>query len=90
MDEKEIRDDRTPDNLSQSVCNNCSYPYDQCDCEGIMDKEIPKCCGSPVEIFQMIKTGEGEWVCHCKNCWDGTTPQQTRDAAIEAWERECV
>ncbi len=55
-----------------------------------MDKKIPECCGSPVEIFQMIKTGEGGWVCHCMCCWDGTTPQPTREAAMEAWEEECA
>ena len=26
------RDDRTPNNLSQPVCQNCSYPFDACDC----------------------------------------------------------
>lgn len=55
-----------------------------------MDEKIPECCGMPVIIFELSGKGRGDWVCHCKNCWDGTTPQQARDAAIEAWERECV
>lgn len=55
-------------------------------------KNIPECCGMPVEIFELCGKGKGDWVAHCKHCWDGTwsTSQQTRDAAIEAWERECV
>ena len=59
---------------------------------GNPEEKIPECCGMPVEIFELSGKGRGDWVCHCKNCWEGTwsTSQQTRDAAIEAWERECV
>lgn len=51
--------------------------------------KIPECCGRPVEIYELYK-GNGEWVAHCKNCWDGTSTQNSREDAIEAWERECV
>ena len=52
-------------------------------------KNIPECCGMPVIIFELSGKGRGDWVCHCKICWEGTMPQNSRDAAIEAWEREC-
>lgn len=54
-----------------------------------IEEKIPECCGMPVEIFELSGTVKGDWVAHCKHCWDGTTPQPTRAAAIEAWEREC-
>ena len=44
MDEKEIGDDRTPNNLAQPLCPDCSYPLPECDCadmekiEKILDK----------------------------------------------------
>lgn len=55
-----------------------------------MDEKIPKCCGGKVEIFELSGKGRGDWVCHCKNCWEGTTPQPTRELAIAAWEEECT
>ena len=55
-----------------------------------MDKKIPECCGMPVVIFELSGKGKGDWVCHCMCCWDGTTPQPTREAAVEAWEEECA
>ena len=55
-----------------------------------MDEKIPQCCGDPVEIFELNGKGKGDWVCHCINCWEGTTAQPTRDAAVEAWENECT
>ena len=56
-----------------------------------MDK-IPECCGSPVKIFQIGKglVNEGEWICICINCWEGTSPYPTREEAIKAWEEEYV
>lgn len=51
--------------------------------------KLPQCCGEPVSVFPMC-CGESDWVCHCKNCWDGTMPQPTRELAIEAWDKECT
>mgnify|MGYP001588914463 CR=1 FL=1 len=57
--------------------------------DDIMSK-IPECCGQPVEVFEFVE-GCGEWVAQCAHCRDGTTTlQTTREAAIKAWERECV
>ena len=55
-----------------------------------MDEKIPECCGGHVEIYELSGDGGGDWVCHCYYCWDGTTPQPTREAAIDAWEKECT
>ena len=52
--------------------------------------EVPECCGGSVEIFELSGKGKGDWVAHCKNCWDGTMPQPTKEAAVEAWEKECT
>ena len=53
-------------------------------------KNIPECCGGPVEIFECNGRGKGDWVAHCKHCWDGTTAQPTKEAAVEAWYEECT
>ena len=58
--------------------------------EKTRDEKIPECCGQPVEVFEFVE-GCGEWVAQCAHCRDGTTTlQTTREAAIKAWERECV
>lgn len=54
-----------------------------------MDEKIPECCGMPVIIFELSGKGRGDWVCHCKNCWDGTMPRQSKEEAIKAWYEEC-
>lgn len=61
-----------------------------CDLTTNVVAETPECCGTPVEIYPWWNSdGSHDWVAFCLNCWTSITPQSSREAAIEAWERKC-
>lgn len=41
-----------------------------------------ECCGEVPEVFEIRA---GEWVVHCRECWDGTDAALTKDEAIREW-----
>jgi hypothetical protein len=47
-----------------------------------MNETPNECCGEVPTVFELRP---GDWVVHCKECWDGTDPAPKKEQAIKEW-----
>lgn len=74
--------------IVNSHCKDADVCYDiqpprRAWCVPVTTKEtIRECCGQQPTVFELRP---GDWAVHCRHCWDGVGPCQTRQDAIAEW-----